>query len=307
MTESDGVHTPASLTRPSRMNPPAHDRTVGPGAGGRLPASRSGVHDLRGDPLMELNAHFQEHGYARLDRAFPAAAAADMARALWSALAERHGVDRDRPGTWAPAEPRGLGALSRKGVFDRLASPAVVAAIGALLGRADWPRPPDWGTALVTFPTPGEWDVPVGGWHIDYPARGASGAGLLLKWLAYLAPVGPGGGGTVVLAGSHRLVEDFLRQADEADQGRSPAVRDAILGLHPWLRDLRRPGPAAERVARLMGAGVSVSGVPVRVVELTGEPGDVVFMHPHLLHAAAPNRSAAPRFMVTGGAVEAKG
>ncbi|GAA2864227.1 hypothetical protein GCM10020220_061870 [Nonomuraea rubra] len=44
-----------------------------------------------------------------------------------------------------------------------------------------------------------------------------------------------------------------------------------------------------------------VSEVPVRVAELTGEPGDVVFLHPHLLHAPAANRSRAPRFMVTGG------
>jgi ectoine hydroxylase-related dioxygenase (phytanoyl-CoA dioxygenase family) len=44
----------------------------------------------------------------------------------------------------------------------------------------------------------------------------------------------------------------------------------------------------------------------VRVVELTGEPGDVVFMHPHLLHAAAPNRSDSPRFMITGGVTEVR-
>ncbi|WP_397351735.1 phytanoyl-CoA dioxygenase family protein [Nonomuraea gerenzanensis] len=36
-------------------------------------------------------------------------------------------------------------------------------------------------------------------------------------------------------------------------------------------------------------------------MELTGEPGDVVFLHPHLLHAPAPNHSGAARLMVTGG------
>ena len=36
-----------------------------------------------------------------------------------------------------------------------------------------------------------------------------------------------------------------------------------------------------------------------RVVELVGEPGDVVFFHPWLLHAAAPNRRSVPRFMFT--------
>ncbi|GAA4928158.1 hypothetical protein GCM10023334_034490 [Nonomuraea thailandensis] len=232
--------------------------------------------------LDALRAHYDEHGYARLPHAFPAAAAADMTRAVWSALARGHGIDPARPDTWSPAEPRGLGGLSRQGVFDRLGSPAVVAAIGALLGRRDWPRPSGWGGPLVTFPTPGRWEVPAGGWHLDFPARGAHGITLLLKWLGYLAPVGPRGGGTVVLAGSHRLVAAFLRQAGEAEPGRSATVRDAILGPRPRLRDLRRATGA-------------------KVVELTGEPGDVVFLHPHLLHAPAANRSRSPRFMVTGG------
>ena len=42
-----------------------------------------------------------------------------------------------------------------------------------------------------------------------------------------------------------------------------------------------------------------IGGVPVRVVELTGEPGDVVFMHPWMVHAPAPNGADVPRIMVT--------
>jgi ectoine hydroxylase-related dioxygenase (phytanoyl-CoA dioxygenase family) len=44
--------------------------------------------------------------------------------------------------------------------------------------------------------------------------------------------------------------------------------------------------------------GADVGG---HVVELTGQPGDVVFLHPHVLHAAAPNDGDGPRLMVTGG------
>jgi ectoine hydroxylase-related dioxygenase (phytanoyl-CoA dioxygenase family) len=40
-----------------------------------------------------------------------------------------------------------------------------------------------------------------------------------------------------------------------------------------------------------------LDGVPLRVVELTGEPGDMVFCHPVMLHCAAPNRGKWPRFM----------
>jgi ectoine hydroxylase-related dioxygenase (phytanoyl-CoA dioxygenase family) len=40
-----------------------------------------------------------------------------------------------------------------------------------------------------------------------------------------------------------------------------------------------------------------VEGVPLRVVELTGEPGDMVVCHPAMVHCAAPNRGTWPRFM----------
>jgi hypothetical protein len=212
--------------------------------------------------------HFTEHGYVRIERAF-APTAPTMAAALWAELERRHGIVRGRPETWTVTEPRGLGALRRAGAFDALATPTVVAAIDELLGHG-WPAPFSWGDPLVTFPRPGEWRMPRTGWHIDFPARST----LRLKWLGYLAPVGPGGGGTVVLAGSHRRVADYLRTADPADPGRSSTVRDAVLDE-----------PADDG----------------RAVELTGEPGDVVFLHPHLFHAPAPNHSTAPRLMVTGG------
>jgi hypothetical protein len=240
-----------------------------------------------------MRTHFQEHGYVRLDRAF-ARTAPGMAAALWTELARRHGIERDRPDTWIGGRPRGLSGL--RPTFAALATPAVVAAVDELAG-ADRPEPFSWGDPLVTFPEAGVWDVPAAGWHLDFPARSA----LRLKWLGYLEPVAAGGGGTVVLAGSHRLVANLLPGLAPADPGRSPAVRDAIFGTHPWLRDLRRPGDPADRIARLMDEGADVDGVRVRVVELTGEPGDVVFLHPHLFHAPAPNRSAAPRLMVTGG------
>lgn len=251
----------------------------------------------------DLRSHFDEHGFVRLRSGFSAEHAAVMADAVWTELKRKHGIDRDVPATWTVTEPRGLGALRRKGAFDALATPEVKAAIGILMGRDGWPPPVSWGDPLVTFPDQGTWDVPADGWHIDFPARGAPGSTLLLKWLGYLAPVPARGGGTLVLAGSHRLVETYLRHADPSDPGRSPTLRDAIFGSHPWLRTIRQPDPpsaSGHRAVRLMEQGAAVSGVPVRVVELTGQPGDVVFMHPHLFHAAAPNRSPAPRLMVTG-------
>lgn len=237
-----------------------------------------------------LRAAYDTEGFARLAAAFPTPTAQAMADAVWAELARR-GLRRDDPTTWTTPQPRGLGHLRRAGVFDAVATPAVVDAVSRLLGTTDWPRPRDWGGPLVTFPRPGRWAVPTTGWHLDWPARGAPGSQLLVKWLAYLSPVAPGGGGTVVLAGSHHLVARYLAEADPDDPGRSRTVRDAVLGAHPGLRDLR-----PDRTT-------TVRGVPVRVVELTGDPGDVVFLHPHLLHAAAPNHTDRPRLMLTGQAL----
>jgi hypothetical protein len=40
-----------------------------------------------------------------------------------------------------------------------------------------------------------------------------------------------------------------------------------------------------------------IDGLPVRVVELTGEPGDVVLAHMLTAHCIAPNTADRPRLM----------
>jgi hypothetical protein len=56
------------------------------------------------------------------------------------------------------------------------------------------------------------------------------------------------------------------------------------------------PSPAS-RIAAFMDTETNVEGVPLRVVELTGEPGDMVFCHPAMVHCRAPNSGTRPRFM----------
>ncbi len=56
------------------------------------------------------------------------------------------------------------------------------------------------------------------------------------------------------------------------------------------------PSPA-DRIAAFMDGETIVDGVPLRVVELTGEPGDMIFCHPLMVHCVAPNRGTRPRLM----------
>jgi ectoine hydroxylase-related dioxygenase (phytanoyl-CoA dioxygenase family) len=71
------------------------------------------------------------------------------------------------------------------------------------------------------------------------------------------------------------------------------------LASHPWLRGLWKPGDGGDRIQRYMNDGTIIDGVPLRVVELTGEPGDVILMHSDCFHAVAPNRLTEPRMMLT--------
>ena len=100
-----------------------------------------------------------------------------------------------------------------------------------------------------------------------------------------------GGGGTLFVAGSHRLLDAPGREL------RSKAFKKA-LRKKPYFNVLLGEDNA-ER-ARYLAEAHRVDGIDLRVVELTGEPGDVVLADARLLHAPAPNAQSTPRLMVRG-------
>jgi hypothetical protein len=130
----------------------------------------------------------------------------------------------------------------------------------------------------VTFPTERKWEVPHASWHLDAPASPKI-PGVLL--FAYLAPVPERGGGTVMLAGSHRIVEKFAAGLGATDEGRSADVRRKLNRAEPWLRALWSRDDKVDRVRRFMTEGAMVRGVPLRVMEMTGD---------HLASVAVPLR-----------------
>jgi ectoine hydroxylase-related dioxygenase (phytanoyl-CoA dioxygenase family) len=112
-----------------------------------------------------------------------------------------------------------------------------------------------------------------------------------------LSPVAPKGGGTAVVAGSHRLAERIAARSGTAT--RSADVTRRLRAEHPWFAALSSKDAAGDRIRRFMREGAEIDGIHVRVAEMTGEPGDAWFMHPSLLHTAAPNTGEAPRMMLT--------
>ena len=137
--------------------------------------------------------------------------------------------------------------------------------------------------------------VPHDLWHWD---GDPAGEGLLL--ISFFSEVRPGGGGTQIVSGSHRLIADFYASLSPEERALPHKVhRKRLLSADPWLVELSSHSEPSdpERVARFMDRTTEVRGVSCRVVELTGSPGDLVLCNLGMLHAPAANNSDEPRFM----------
>jgi hypothetical protein len=244
---------------------------------------------------------FLDAGVVRLPGLIARADAEAMADRLWEALAAQHGLVRDRPETWTIERPAQFRELRRTGAFAGLLSAGVASVLDDFFGEGGWERPAHPGGPLVTFPgCARSWNIPNVAWHLDLE-RGVmlESRPHYLRIFTFLAPLEPGGGGTLYLAGSHRLVTATMPEIGDRDQISSAAVRAALRRQSPWIDDLCSADDDDRRVARFMQAGTTVQGVELKVGEMTGEAGDVVLMHPATLHAGAPNCRATPRLMLS--------
>jgi len=231
----------------------------------------------------EQTRAYADDGVVRLSGLIPAPDIEAMRKAVWRKLDAR---------PKRTARPSKLTA--REGEFDAIASPAVRALLDRLLGK--WAEPVRWGLPLVAFHTgDAAWDVPHQNWHIDL--GGLPGEYSLARFFVVLEPSRPGGGGTGYVAGSHRLFTALAER--EGRFGSSAQARRSLIAHAPWFGELSTTRPGEDRIQRFMHDGAEVDGVEVRVCEMLGEPGDVILMHPLMLHAPMPNVLATPRMMLT--------
>ena len=133
----------------------------------------------------------------------------------------------------------------------------------------------------------GKWEVPRSIWHLDMPrSRSIGPPGP--EMFTFLNKVEPKGGGTLILAGSHRLLNDV-------DYLSSKGVKRK-LKRHAYFRELTGKGDGDR--SRFLEEIGDIDNVPVKVVELTGDPGDVYFIDLRLLHSLGANTSDQPRMMI---------
>lgn len=238
---------------------------------------------------------FDRRGYVRV-HGFSAERAAEMEALVWRQL-ERRGVDRDDPTTWA--KPGGVSqALRSTRLFRDALSDDFTGIVDQLLGEGAWDPPKDSGRLLYSWPGEGAWTVPHDGWHWHGNGERNIERVRELACFFFINHVEARGGGTLLCEGSHKLVNAYLAGLTDAHRERKKKfTRIGFYHSGPYARQLTREGDPESRLELMKEQ--SVDGHPVRVVELTGEPGDAVICNGSLLHAVSPNRGQGARLMLT--------
>lgn len=208
----------------------------------------------------EQAEHFLERGYVTVRGAFDAVRARQWLEEAWV----RFGYDPDDPGSWA--EKR-IHLSARSHVDPRTFAPAAWSCAVELTGGEERLQLPwRWGDSFIANLGVGDdrpWQPPspeVPGWHkdgdffrhfLDSPEQA------LLTFVLWTDML-PRGGGTFVAADSVPVVARYLAEHPE--------------GVLPGDFDY----------AELIGQCHDF-------VEMTGEAGDVVLLHPYTLHATSQN------------------
>jgi hypothetical protein len=246
-----------------------------------------------------LRDEFLDRGVVRVNGAFPVDAADRIRDVVWRYAERKTGVGAGDRASW-PVDgrlPLSWKGLKRNRAFDVvIGNPAVSGALDTLFGTGRWRHPKPGAQVLVHLPTRGRWALP-DGWHMDCGFEQPTWPVFAVKLFAFFGDVGPRGGGTMLLPGTHRLVDRYRTTVDPPPGG-GRVNWQRFLRAHPPLGDLLR-GESRDDLGRSMvGARYAIDGVPVDVVELTGAPGDVVVTHLHVFHTVSPNTSDVPRQML---------
>lgn len=210
---------------------------------------------------------FIDRGWTLLRHAFPST----VAEAVRRDLGRRIGIDLERPEQWT--EPRvWLREMMTEPPYTDALTDRFRAAVDQLVAPGRWKVTQEMGWWPIHFPG---FDNPHYGddWHIEgswFRHRVTSPEQAVLNLFCF-STVDPGGGGTLLVEGSHHLAARILWDAEpeglDADDFDTPLT--AVLDQKGW------PG----------------------MTEVVAEEGDVVLAHPLLFHTSNPNHGSRPRVM----------
>lgn len=207
---------------------------------------------------------FLRDGYVVVPEAFAPETAQRFLPYVWGRLGP---VTADRR-TWTRPGVQVEDVIT-DGPIDDLLTPRFRASVDDLVGAGRWFTTHGIGWVILRLPGfhAAPWQPPASGWHVDgmdfqhhltSPQQGLVG-------IEMLTDIAPGGGGTAVRVGSHTVVSRLLHEAE----------------------------PDGLSYPQLRGIAEAIRDSPV--VEVTGRAGDVLWMHPHTVHARSANIGDRPR------------
>ena len=248
--------------------------------------------------LEQLDS-FHTRGFLRLEKYIEEPYCNSLEDSLWECL-ERNGIDRNIRETWTfECHPEHQGSklngqikqIDAKGIQALYTEDLCAKADSLLSSEIADMRRHMW---LITFPNLSAnaipWSVPRSMWHTDCPRLANIGAPGIIT-LSYVNEVEASGGGTTIVAGSHRL---------HTTPNRRLGSRNFLnrLKRHEYFRTLF--SRSSDRPTDLRGCTDTVDEVDVAIVELTGRTGDVVLFDARILHSIAKNICQQPRIMLRG-------
>jgi hypothetical protein len=152
-----------------------------------------------------------------------------MRQVVWKAWEERDGIRADDRSTW-PLETdwRVLREAKFHPAFRAVLGSRLVELADALLDT-DWTAPHGFGNLLASLPDADIWHMPGRGahWHCDYGFERRMDPLPALRVFAIFGDVACQGGGTLLVAGSHRMVELFVRDRPELAMAQAKRARPA--------------------------------------------------------------------------------
>jgi hypothetical protein len=246
---------------------------------------------------VDIRSGFEANGVVRFQGAFSAQQAAAMREAVWRHAERQAGLRPADPASWAGSPVLNWQGLKRNPAFRPLVdNQSVSDAMDVIFGAGGWQRPRLGAQILFSLPEQGPWVLP-DAWHMDCGFDQATWPVRSVKLFGFFGEFGPRAGGTMLLPGTHRLVERY-REGLPTPPGAGKESWLPFMRHHPWLARLLDGADLPDHGRQLVGAAGEIDGVPVQVVELTGSPGDVVVTHLHVFHARSPNTGIVPRLML---------
>lgn len=205
-------------------------------------------------------------------------------------ITDQLGSVPEDPASWEKLKSSLLKPLGRDSQCVVIDSEPVKNAIDALLGP-DWKRPASGGNWFCNAPTqqaPPQSArdlIPRGLWHWD--GRPDLQDHRDLWAFSPLADLPPNSGGTWLLAGSHRMVLDFYAElSSEQNQSPSKKVKKWFTAAHPWFRTLNNDEALDQ---------TNQPTEPMTLLNVSGNPGDVVFMKTFTIHSMPAYVGPGPR------------